>query len=271
MKLHFILIFVLALSVNFTFAQSEKNSTGIHYVDVIKLRGGVEFRGKIIKYLHNQFVTLQTPDGQVHNFNAKDVKKITQERIDQFGESHRESRPYAFQEEGRYFAFYAGLIGGTAAGPGVTDRVMGNEISLVIGHQFNRWIGMGLGVGASYFYPGAGEGVYPLFVEARGYLNQLKIAPYYSVSAGYGFAFKNEDRNIMSAEGGPMFHPAIGFRFGAAPKINFVMDIGVKFQNATYMRDTRGWGWGGWIPEEPNFTTHHMYYKRLEIRAGMVF
>ena len=96
---------------------------------------------------------------------------------------------------------------------------------------------MGVGVGISGLSLQAGENFVPVFGEIRGYLTKKRVAPYYVLGAGYGFALKNENQSIVKGEGGLLIQPTFGIRIGASSKANILIDAGYKFQKAVFTRE----------------------------------
>jgi len=251
------------------FAQMEKKEAP-KYIDVVKLRGGVEFRGKITKYLHNVFVVLKLADGQEYTFNMKDVKRITQEPLNEAAANvvRLKVKEYKFKEKGWYGSVNLGALGGSAAGEWSSNRLVGLDLSIAGGFQFNRWLGVGLGVGANSYYPNSGEGIFPFFVEARGYLKEANISPYYAVSTGYGFSLYNNSSEVIESKGGVMVHPAFGFRFGGSSNMTFTLDFGLRLQKANYTRPNWNWRWQEVIEDT---IEHKMFFKRFNFRVGVLF
>lgn len=231
-----------------------------HYIDVIYLKNGSKFRGYLQDYRYGEYATFEVLGGPVLTFAAKDIRRIRQEYLKPKKNRRRSflaEKPYEFKERGLYVTALGGFLTGTAAWS--NELITGLEAELVAGYQFNRWIGAGFGMGVNNYYPAAGEVVYPVFLEGRGYLRAQNLAPYYAVATGYSFAFAHEDKNITEAKGGWMLHPAIGFRLGGSLKSNFTIDFGVKFQQATFTREI-------WDTDRREMT-----YKRFTSRLGILF
>jgi len=99
-------------------------------------------------------------------------------------------------------------------------------------------------------------------MELRGYFTKRIKSPYYTVKGGYGFALKDEDDNITEAKGGYMIHPAVGIRLSADEDLNVLLDIGYKFQKATFKTE---FPWG------QDFFEKDITFKRLTLRLGLIF
>ena len=237
------------------YAQSKKAT---HY-DVIYLKDGSEFRGELLEY-QPTYIKIKALGGKKIVFERTEVEKIIQEPIQIVSKGNKKS--YAFKEQGLYQAVFASFLPGTAAWN--DDFAEGFGFRGVVGKQWNRWIGTGIGLGIENYYPTQGETVYPLFLELRGYLAAQNVAPYYTLAGGYSFTIKNEEAGIVDAKGGYLLHPAVGLRFGGSAKTNFTLDVGIQLQKATFTRG--GNTWRGAETQE-----YQMLYKRLAIRLGMLF
>lgn len=167
-------------------------------------------------------------------------------------------KTYAFREKGVYNATYFSTLSGSANG----KFQLGLGIHNVTGYQFHRLLGVGLGFGVDTYSFEDGETAYPLFAEARGYLSAKRVAPYYSGSLGYGFAFKNSDELINKAEGGLFFRAALGLRLGADENTNVLADIGYQFQEAFFERRT---------PFQNEIEEKYLEFNRIVIRIGLIF
>lgn len=236
---------------------AQKQDTTQH-IDVVFLKDGSEFRGIILRYDIGEELDMRLRSGTRMTIPASVIKKVVQEP----GAMPSFTKPYRFEEKGWYYLAYGGLMGGNSAWS--SELEMGLGLDLIAGYQLNRMLGVGLGVGLHNYHLEAGEAVYPIYAEARGYLLASNVSPYYVLSAGYGFAFRNENENIERAEGGLLIHPALGLRFGGEDA-HFIMDMGVRVQRATWERRLNGW-WGG---EETR--TQRMTYARFVLRLGVLF
>jgi len=252
-----ILLFMACLfAPNINFAQTDE----VQYIDIVHLKDGSEFRGKIIEYKHGDYLKIEILGGQTVEFPAKKVKKVVQQPYGQaaFVPKVVKTREYRFRERGIYNETYVNLPQSYLAWGSWN---VGLGIHHVTGYQFNRWIGAGLGLGFDGYYLGYGENIIPVYAEARGYFTQKNTAPFYSVALGYGFVPKNEQNGFSDTKGGMMFNPNIGWRFGASPTANFTLALGYKLQKASFTEQR----WGSSIFKR-NYT-----YNRLNVKLGLLF
>jgi len=250
-----ILFFVCVMLPNISKAQTDE----LQYIDIVHLKDGSEFRGKIIIYKHGDYLEMEILGGQVVEFPAKKIKKIVQQPYGQLAYIPKtiRVREYSFRERGIYNETYVNLPQGYNTW---SAWEVGLGIHHVVGYQFNRWIGTGIGVGFDGYYIGYGENVIPVYAEARGYFMKKNTTPFYSVALGYGFSGRNDNRNLIKGSGGIMFNPNIGYRFGASAGANFTLSLGYKLQKASFT-ELR---WQGTLKR--NYT-----YSRLNLRLGLLF
>ncbi len=224
-------------------------------IDMVYLKDGSIFRGTIVEYEPGGILRLRINRTSTITLQDARIKKIVQKGTAS-GKGGR--KEYAFKERGFYNATYGNLSISTEFRG--NDPVVDVGIHNITGYQFNRFLGVGLGVGMDYYYIGSGENIMPVYVEGRGYLKAKNVSPMYSLAAGYGFAFTNDERNLEIAKGGMMIYPAFGFRLGGSDNANFLLDFGVKIQKAEFTFD-RGW----------EIEHNRMTFNRFIIRTGLMF
>ncbi|MEN0006469.1 MAG: hypothetical protein AAF798_20115 [Bacteroidota bacterium] len=267
-----LLLFCISLFVSVAHAQT---IDPVQIVDRVYLKNGSVFQGKLLDFEYGKTVRLELSNGEVLEFLDEEITKVVQEietgnvalpfneeaiqeSIDDKKGILKKEKVYAFKEKGIYnVTYFANLNGRNEGGIQV-----GFGAHHVLGYQFNRLVGVGVGFGVDTYSFGDGETVYPLSIEYRSYLAKKRLSPYVSVSAGYGFAFASEEDGIDEAQGGWMIHPAIGYRLGASKGANVVIDLGYRFQDATFtfvneFNDSR--------------EVREQLYKRLTLRLGLLF
>ena len=235
-------------------------------VDVIQLKNGSTFEGKILEYQQGSLLRFQLRSGGVIELKESEVSQINQGWEVEEGKVEKEEespvlskvKAYAFKEKGVFNATYFSTLSGTSEG----DFQMGLGIHNITGYQFHRLIGLGGGFGVDTYSFDNGETLYPIFFELRGYLSAKKMAPYYSGSVGYGLAFKDSDELINKAEGGIFYRLALGLRLGADEDTNVLADIGYQFQEAFFERRTV------FLNE---IEEKLLKFKRIVVRVGLIF
>ncbi|PHN06609.1 hypothetical protein [Flavilitoribacter nigricans] len=236
----------------------------IETVDIVYLKDGSILRGQMQEYQRGNFLRFQIGSSEIR-IDDSDILRIVQEPKDPVVtlvmKRERKPKVYAFREKG----FYSAVVFALLPGGGEYRSEMGLSLQAAVGHQFNRHIGLGVGVSLDgYANTDGGDTFVPLFVEGRGYLFKKKNTPYWNVGLGYGFPFRTESANqdVRRFEGGYMFHPAIGYRLGADKTINLAFDLGYKFQKAITEREFFFSG---------EIITRDVLYRRLCIRASVIF
>lgn len=144
----------------------------------------------------------------------------------------------------------------------VTQSAIGFNIQHIMGYQFNRLVGAGLGVSYDAYDLEDGESILSVFGHYRGYLSRSIVAPYLGLNAGYGFALTNKNQGVVTAEGGWMIHPEVGLRLGATEKSNFTIGLGYRLQDAYYVQER---------PFNGNIEYRNVTYQRFLFSLGLLF
>jgi len=235
-------------------AQSQHDN-GPVFQDIVYLKDGSKFRGKILDYQPGKSLTIETWSGQQLKFDGVVVKKIRQELI--ATQKGKRVNNYEFRENG-YFNSTDVSVNWSENRWG--DPVLGASIANVTGYQFNRFVGAAVGVAFDTYHLFDEDKYIPVFAEVRGYLLKKNTTPMYRYQVGYGFGLKDLERNLFKSEGGLYSYPAIGFRFGGKSGGNATLDIGYKIQMAKqHLRIWEG-------TEIRNIT-----YNRFTLRCGIQF
>lgn len=223
--------------------------------DRVYMKNGSVFLGKLKAY---EVKTIKFQMGDVlATISRNEISRI-QLKGQAFDVANQSTIPDDTQylRLGMYNITYGTLNSGSDAFQG--EVISGLGITNITGKQFSKHLGLGLGISYNAMYVGAGENLMPIFIDARGYLKEKKVSPYYNIGIGYNFTFKNEEKRIVDTKGGIMIRPAIGFKVGSAENA-FMIDLGINFSQAEFTRD---YNWETRINE--------MTYRRLELRIGLL-
>ena len=221
----------------------------------MELKRGIVVRGAIISMRPGEYYSILSPGGDTIHVPDRLILNVSYPNEPTKITSRR---PYQFKENGFYSATGLGVMFNTVSGNNRSS--VGYELSTVFGYQKNRLLGFGIGSGIDFYQPGGREMVVPIFAEVRGYLLPRNVSLYYSVRGGYGIAVKGRNIDVWGSENGWMFNPALGWRLGGRQGMNFTLDLGLKFQKASF--DYR---WGS------ERSTLDLVYRRLDMRIGFLF
>lgn len=244
-------------------------------LDVVYLKDGTAYWGKIVKTEPAQKVYIQLAGGSTIAIDEKDIDRIVRddakvepkpqpkpkpENVKKHPvKSTKEKSPYAFKEKGFYNVPMIGINFARTA----SRDVVGLGLQYSAGYQINRWLGLGGALGLDFYSLNGGERILPLMGDIRGYFSKKKVSPYYAINGGYGFALINKQDNITRAEGGWMIHPSFGFRLnGKEGGVSTLVDFGYRFQKAHFYKDFEFNG-----DKEERVLT----YQRLMVRMGIIF
>lgn len=225
--------------------------------DVVYLRTGDIFQGKITAFVPGDTLYMVTWNGLKLRFADKRIRKIVQRCPRQSPQGPKAERPYTFKERGLYNVTRAGIL--------LAAEDWDLSLQHSIGWKFRRWIGAGVGVGMENM---SYEDIptvptYPVFAELRGYLTARNISPFYSVGGGWAFkgaeSPESDTRTWWSTndswKGGWMLQAQLGYRLGN----HLLVYGGLRFQ-----RKYRNWEQGN-----GTFGSDVLLHKRFEMGIGL--
>lgn len=208
-------------------------------IDVVTMKGGKIYKGKILSYVPGRQLVLQQDDGQRLELQDADISKILQGA--QQGDEATEKKPTS-KRNGLPSAKTRGLYGSSMlsfamGGSDSEGLALGAGFSQVVGYQITKAFGVGVGIGVDN-YSRRGDTVYPLFAEVRNFLPSTSNTGnfYLTAGGGYSLAFPRESLEITSAKGGPMGQFAFGYRATTVEGVDIFVDLGAKFQAAQFER-----------------------------------
>jgi hypothetical protein len=252
MKLWSIIMTMVACLVQFTLQAQEKKE---NCTDVVHLKNGSIFRGKISEYQLEGNLSMHTWSGTQIQIPASKIRRVVQKCKDEAPTTLVAPPEYSFKTTGWYHATRFN----TYAGAGV----MGLGVQHSSGLKLNRMLGIGVGVGFENFDPWDTDvATYPVFAEIRGYLLAKRITPFYALGAGYGISNRGTqtatfDGSTESWKGGWMAQGQIGYRLGN----HALVHVGVRLQDKTRTWSIPWWGSTG---------KDRILHKRLEVGFGIL-
>lgn len=227
--LHFIKIIVLVFIAQYAVAQSDT----ISHVDVVTLKDGSIFRGKIQSLKTDGDLVMRTLSNVVLTFPYAQVLKVEQQirddkapemvqyavsepvfMIDNYYNRNRTSKGFKYPRDGANIAIL----------PIASSVGLGVGLNLSYIHSFNQFFGLGVGSGVfilndefivSNTFTHFG---YPVFAEIKGSLSKGVMAPYYNFKTGVllGKAFEDLDGRFY-------FSPGFGFKIQQAKRPSFMI------------------------------------------------
>lgn len=257
-------------------------------VSNVTLNDGTVYEGYIKSYSPDGEMRVKLKSGTIAVLMDTEIKEITYnmprpkrgseylpEKPDTDKPAFERRKPtYDFREEGWFnttsFAFSFGKRERAEQfffTPGfeertITQSAIGFNIQHIMGYQFKRMVGVGLGMSYDAYDLEDGESILSVFGHYRGYLSKSIVAPYLGLNAGYGFALANKSQGVTTAEGGWMIHPEVGLRLGANEKSNFTIGLGYRLQDAYYVQER---------PFNGNIEYRNVTYQRFLFSLGLLF
>lgn len=257
---HLLLLTLLALPCWTASAQQTPPDTA-GCADIVYLRNGSVYRGRLVEQLSDQTLVLRTWSGLTLHLPAKQIRRVVQ-RCPRDSARRRAAmpKPYTFRERGWYNATTASVLTGRAYWG---DYALGYSLHNSTGYAFSRIAGIGVGFGADVYSPYQDDfhqPVYPIFAEARGYLSRRHVAPFYAAGVGWGFA-GNSGQDRWGYEdrwrGGWLAQLRVGYRLGN----HFTLHAGLRLQ-----RQKRIWT-NAW---DFSRGQDRILYRRLELGFGLL-
>lgn len=131
-----------------------------------------------------------------------------------------------------------------------------NIIHFVTGYSINPQINVGAGLAWDVY----DMHLFSLRLDFRGYVNQNKVQPYYSLQGGYALAADLTDRwnDRIDLKGGLLAQPSVGVRFETQNKADILFDVGYLFQKAARH-------------DEERKRFDDIVYRRFNFRFGLIF
>ena len=248
MKPFFTGIILMAL---ITFSSSAQK----YLVDVISLKNGDIYRGKIVEQPDSEIVRINTLCHNTLNFNLDDISSISSEKIN----LHRSGLNLPFDYESRGYVNITdfGLL--VATGDNAQNAIF--SVSSVNGYSF-----------ASRYIAGAGIGIelyetlmLPLYADMRVILLKNRVTPFVGLKAGYSFSLEDPEPNwneSYDSHGGFTWGMGAGIFVWTNERSSLEINVSYRYQ-AIRTETTYEW------PEKTSlFTTK---YNRLELRFGFSF
>lgn len=217
---------------------------------IVHLKNGSKFEANLVEWNQEAGIIKLEAFGSIVEFENKEIKSVVQKNLSK-------TEIYNFEEQGSFYQVRVNLITGNPGGR--ADYEPGIGISLAAGKRLSRKLSLAGGLSFDQYIIGTSENILSGFGEVSGYLHPENLSLSYSLAAGYGFAFKNEEETLTSATGGLMIYPAVGFRWGKK-HLKWTLDFGYKFQKAH-------WVYEAW----DIISDQNILYRRLTVRTGVMF
>lgn len=247
----------------------EEGRLVVPLVETVYLTNGEKVIGKIMDYQKGKSLKIVDLAGIEMVLQEEQIARIVQEAhqptLKRYLRQRRQMlKPvnYAFKEKGIFYSMSLSTFSSTNDVEEQNETAVG--FHFVVGRQWQRLLGTGIGIGVDgYDSFSSGATLIPLYLQARGYFRKKWQSPFYSINAGYAFAAGGDTVDFeVDANGGYLFHPALGWRFSATERANFIMDLGLKFQKAYIKRVATLNG---------DLETRNILYQRFTLRIGLVF
>ena len=238
-------------------------TTGIYaqtepaYRDMVELKNRSKIYGELIDYKPGESVLIRLKNGSVLTFNDDFVT-----RVEVYTGKEKHEAEYSFKPRKIYHGFnFSTMPGGNKSqeSPG-----LGFGFQYSAAYSFSNLAHVGAGLGLDNYEYGFDEVFFPFFFEFSAYLIKRPVSPFLRFQGGYSMIYsKNE--NLIDKAGGLMMNPSIGLKFQGNYGINYLFDIGFKYQDAKFTYRNSSWQWPvGIVNREIRFI-------RTTLRFGILF
>lgn len=236
-------------------------------LDYLHLNGGSFLKGHIKDTLEGAILQFQLADKSVMEVPIALVKK------------HRMSskRQWLYKDgrtaisDGVYsrisFQFLTGSGGSPSFyGYGGGDYRVEPSFGFSMGMYLKKWLAIGAGTGLDFYVD---RRMIPLYLESRLHLGKSSNSPFLGAQLGYSFLmdkreFGDDFEGTVMERAGFFAYPSVGMRFAGKGDVDFMIDVGYKFQPYRFhVQYPENW----WTLEERITSS----YNSLVLRFAWVF
>ncbi|MBX2875150.1 MAG: hypothetical protein KTR30_23705 [Saprospiraceae bacterium] len=236
-------------------------------LDYLHLHGGSFLKGHIQDTLDGAILQFRLADNSIMMVPIALVKK--RRKADEKQWLYQDGRTAI--SDGVYsrmsFQFLTGSGGSPSFyGYGGGDYRVEPSFSFSMGMYVKKWLAVGAGTGLDFYLD---RRMIPVFLESRIHLGKRSNSPFFGAELGYSFLmdkreFADDFAGTVVERAGFFAYPSVGMRFAGKGDIDFMVDVGYKFQpyrfHVQYPED--------WWTLEERITSS---YNSLVLRFAWVF
>lgn len=194
---------------------------------VVCLKDGTQVRGTIVQIVSDDFVEIKSGDGEIYKYKMSEVAKIGKNTPASYLEKPSTSELFSSEKKYRDGKGYRGFFDFSYSSGIHNSEVVRLEAATSQGYQFNSYLYLGAGIGASCFLNDATTTFFPVFANPRVDFNTGKISPFIDLRGGYTFG---DSKGIYLV-------PSVGARLRLAKGgLNF--SAGYTWQQADFLEIT---------------------------------
>jgi len=229
----FFLILAFIFISNISFAQRGQQ-------DAIFLKDGSIINGKIIEIKANESITIINNCGDTWVIKQENIDRVEKKEITTKYQKIKDTTlvPKSFKYAGFYSGIQLSLLKGT-----MEDTPL-PELGLLFtsGYQFRWGLNAGVGIGFDLM----DEPYMPLVLDLKYVFRDTRVSPYFYINGGYTIALQDPDDNgyvyydhissfypyyerDITAHGGYVINPGVGFKVNINGKNAFLFNLGYKY------------------------------------------
>lgn len=236
----------------FTGFSQEKNSL-FHYKDKIILKTNQVLFGQLVFYDQDSLI-IELKSGNNVKFLSEQIKSVVQ-----YSTKYKSKLPKLSVMKNPDKSHIFALSTSVGLGSFRSDYGFGQEISAVYKYNTHKKHVLMGGVGLDAYSVEESLAYFPIMTGYEYHFPvKMENSLYCSLLTGYSLPFNPLYSGVMVLEGGWMLNPGIGILFASGGRMGFFMEVGAKFQQASYST---------WRSEE----VINSVLQRFIMRFGMIF
>ena len=235
--------------------------------DYLDLHGGSFLKGHIQDTLEGAIIQFRLPDNSIMFVPTALVKNRRYSNVRQM--LYKDGRTAI--SDGLYSRVSFQFLTGSGGSPGFYGYSGGNyrvepSFGMSMGMYLRKWLAVGVGTGLDFYVD---RRMIPLYLESRVHIGNDSNSPFAGLQLGYSFLMDKREfgdgfEGSVVERAGFFAYPSIGCRFAGKGNIDFMLDVGYKFQpyffRVQYPED--------WWTLEERITSS---YNSLVVRFAWVF
>lgn len=233
------LIFALSfIAISFT-------AFGQNMADVIKMKNGQTYHGKIIGQKSDNSIECKLFDGTIISLQKDNIESITEEQTHQtFAKSEymNTKTRYSIGMDSDYKKKgYFGMVQlGSIVNTNISSRI-GAEINIINGYRVvpQFCVGAGIGLGMYHLkYTDSSSMCVPVFLHLRSDFLKRRFTPFIAFNIGYNIPVLKQSDSLY--ESGFTCEPQIGVGFKFLERYQLNLTFGYSINNSKYYSDYYG-------------------------------
>jgi len=250
MKNYIAIIILIFISVQINAQKSDISK------DKLVLKNGSIIYGELLNYNPSKIIEFKLTDNTVLSIPDSNIVSIQTNYIsdknDMSGSNTKKIYSYVAFDLSPSNSVSNNRYGSSSSGTGI-----GTEYS--IQYRLSKYLFTGIGIGVQTYNTFEKAVFYPVYADIMTLVNSSKTTPFFRVQLGYSSVSSSNENHLTGFEGGLMFNPAFGIKFGTK-HLDYTLDFNYKYQKASFDYKYNN-----------SSSTKDIIYKRFAFRFGVLF